>query len=99
MEKYLLVITAIQSVILVIAIICVAVNYSKCRNVEKKLKFYSKSNALEIENLSFLDSSFSALEQEMCTKLLEVVRDVNALITNVGQYINHSNSSHEMLTR
>ena len=96
-EKCLLVIMAIQSVMLLIAIICVAVTYPKCRNVEKQLKFSSKSNALEIENLSFLESSFSVLELETRTKLLEIVRDINTLITNVGQYINHLNNSHEIL--
>ena len=97
MEKCLLVVTAIESVMLVIAIICVAVTYPKCRNVEKQLKFSSKSNALEIENLSLLESSFSVLELETRTKLLEVMRDMNTLITNVGQYINHLNNSHEIL--
>ena len=96
-EKCLLVITAIQSVMLVIAIICVAVTYTKCRNVEKQLKFSTKSNSLEIETLSFLESSFSVLELETRTKLLEVVRDMNTPITTVGQHINHLNNSHEIL--
>ena len=97
MEKCLLVVTAIQSVMLVVAIICVAVTYSKSRNVEKTLKFSSKPNALENANLSYLESSFSVLEVETHTKLLIVVRDMNAVITNVSQQINNLNNSHEML--
>ena len=97
MEKGLLAITAMQSVMLVVAIICVAVTYSKCRNVEKKLNFSPKSNALENANLSLLEGSFSVLELETRAKLLEGVRDVNAVITNMSQQINHLNNSHEVL--
>ena len=39
----------------------------------------------------------SITELETRTKLLEVVRDMNTLITKVGQYINHLNNSHEIL--
>ena len=97
MEKCLLAITAMQSVMLVVAIICVAVTYSKCRNVEKKLNFSPKFNALENANLSLLESSFSVLELETRAKLFEGVRDVNAVVTNVSQQINHLNNSHEVL--
>ena len=92
MEKCLLVITATQSVMLVVAIICVAVTYSKSRNVEKMLKFSSKN-----ANLSYIESSFSVQEVETHTKLLKVVRDMNAVVTNVSQQINHLNNSHEVL--
>ena len=47
--------------------------------------------------MSFLESSFSVLELETRAKLLEVVRDMNTLIINVGQYINHLSNSHEIL--
>ena len=97
MEKCLLAITAMQSVMLVVAIICVAVTYSKCRNVEKKLNFSPNFNALENANLSLLESSFSVLELETRAKLFEGVRDVNAVVTNVSQQINHLNNSHEVL--
>ena len=97
MEKCLLAITAMQSVMLVVAIICVAVTYSKCRNVEKNLNFSPKCNALENANLSLLESSFSVLELETRAKLLEGVRDVNAVVTNMSQQINHLNNSHEVL--
>ena len=97
MEKCLLAITAMQSVMLVVVIICVAVTYSKCRNVEKKLNFSPKFNAPENANLSHLESSFSVLELETRAKLLEGVRDVNAVITNMSQQINHLNNSHEVL--
>ena len=97
MEKCLLAITAMQSVMLVVAIICVAVTYSKCRNVEKTLNFSPKFNALENANLSHLESSFSVLELETRAKLLEGVRDMNAVVTNMSQQINHLNNSHEVL--
>ena len=97
MEKCLLAITAVQSVMLVVAIICVVVTYSKCRNVEKKLNFSPNFNALENANLSLLESSFSVLELETHAKLLEGVRDMNAVVTNVSQQINHLNNSHEVL--
>ena len=71
-----------------VTIMCVAVTNSKCLNV---------SNALENANLTFLESSFSVLELETRTKLLEIVLDVNAVITNVSQQINHLNTSHEVL--
>ena len=99
MENCLLVITAIQSVMLLVAIIGVAVTYTKCRKVQEELKFFSKYNALESANLSFLESSYSVLELETRAKLLEVVRDMNAIISNVSQQINHLNNSHEVLAR
>ena len=70
---------------LVVAIICVATTYSKCIKVGQKLNFSSNSNALEIANLSLLESSFHVLEVEMRTKLLEGVRDMNAVVTNVSK--------------
>ena len=57
---------------LMIAITCMALTYSKCISVDQKLMFSSKSNALENANLSFLESSFSVLEQETRAKLLEI---------------------------
>ena len=81
-----------------IASACMALTYSKCISVDQKL-FPSKSNALENANLSFLICSFSSLGLETRTKLLEGVRDVNAVITNVSQQINHLNNSHEVLVR
>ena len=99
MEKCLLITTVLQSLMLVVAIICVATTYSKCIRVDQKLKFSSNSNALEIANLSLLESSFRVLEVKTRTKLLEVVRDMNAVITNVCQQINYLNNSHEVLAR
>ena len=95
MEKCLLVTTVVQSVMLVVAIAFVAVTYSKCRNVQVELKLSSKS--VQSSNLSYLESSCSVLELETRTKLLEVMRDMNAVITNVSQQINHLNNSHEVL--
>ena len=72
-------------------------NVFKVQKCGKKMKFCSKSNALDNANLSFLESSFGVLELQTRTKLLEVMRDMNALVTNVGQYISHLNNSHEVL--
>ena len=66
--------------------------------MEKELKFCSKSDALENASLSFLKSSFSVLELERRTKLLEVVKIMNTVITNVSQQIKYLNISHEVLT-
>ena len=96
-EKCLLATTAVQGILLVVTIICVAAIYSKCLKVEEELEFCSNSKALESTNLSLLDSSFSVLELETRTKLLEVMRDMSAVITNVSQQINHLNHSHEVL--
>ena len=95
MEKCVLVTIAVQSILLVVAITCVAVTYSKCLKVEEELKFCSNSKAFESANLSHLKSSFSVLELDTRIKLLEVVRDMNTVVTNVSQQINHLNNSHD----
>ena len=96
-EKCLLIITAIQSLMLVVAITCMVITYSKCINIDQKLTFFSNSNYIENANLSYLEISFSVLELETRTKLLEVVKDMNAVVTNMSQQINHLSDYHEVL--
>ena len=100
MEKCLLVTTAIQSLMLVIAITCVAVTYSKCANVDHRLKSLLGMNVQEncIASYSFLESSFRSLEEETITLLQNATRETNAVLVNLSSLIALINMSQNMLT-
>ena len=99
MEKCLLVTSAVQSLMLVIAIICVAVTYSKCSDVDNRLKSLSGIKAQEncMTSTSVLESSFKNLEEETITLLQNATRETNAVLVNLSSQIALINISQETL--
>ena len=99
-EKYLLVTAAIQSLMLVIAIICVAVTYSKCADVDNRLK--SLGGIIVEENCmtstSIIESSFRNLEEETITLLQNTARETNTVLVNLSSQIALINMSQNILT-
>ena len=85
---------------LVIAITCVAVTYSKCANVDNRLKSLRGMNVKEncIASSSFLESSFRSLEEETITLLQNATREANAALVNLSSLIALINISQNMLT-
>ena len=100
MEKCLLVTAAIQSLMLVIAIICVAVTYSKCADVDNRLKSLSGMKAKEncMTSTSVLESSFRNLEEEIISLLQNATKETNAVLVNLSSQITLINISQNILT-
>ena len=101
MEKCLLVTTAIQSLMLVIAIICVAVTYSKCADVDNRLKSLLGIITVQencMTNTSVLESSFRYLEEETITLLQNAARETIAVLVNLSSQIALINMSQNILT-
>ena len=99
MEKCLLVTTAIQSLMLVIAVICVAVTYSKCADVDNRLKSLHGITVQEncMTSASVLESYFKKLEEETNTLLHNATRETNAVHVNLSSQIALINISQETL--
>ena len=100
MEICLLVTTAIQSLMLVIAITCVAVTYSKCADVDNRLNNVRGIKAQEncMTSTSVLESSFINLEEETITLLQNATRKTNAVLVNLSSQIALINMSQYILT-
>ena len=97
MEKCLLVVTAVQSVLLAVAIICMALAYFKCNEVEKKLAHFSNSKGFENANCSFLDNHIKVIKQETHTVIREINMNISAVLTVMTRQISHVNNSQEVL--
>ena len=100
MEKCLLVTTVIQSLMLVIAIICLAVTYSKCADVDNRLKSIRWIKAQEncITSTTVLESSFRNLEEETITLLQNATMETNAVLVNLSSQIALIKKSQDNLT-
>ena len=83
-----------------IAIICVAMTYSKCAYVDNRLKSLRGMNAQEncIASTSVLESSFRNLEEETITLLQNATRETNAVLVNLSSQIALINISQNILT-
>ena len=97
MEKGLLVITTVQSVLLIIAIACMALTYSRSTNIEERLKNLPRIEAPE-KNLSFHENSFRHLEIEIGTILQELKVDTNLVLINMSQQISSLKKTQKVLT-
>ena len=97
MEKGLLIITMAQSIMLIIAIACMALTYSRSTNIEARLKNLTRIGAPE-KNMSFLENSFRHLEIEIGTILQEFKVDTNLVLTNASQQISCLKNSQKVLT-
>ena len=100
MEKCLLVTTAIQSIMLVKAIICVAVTYSKCADVDNRLKSLHGITVQEncMTSTSVLESSLGNLKEETIILLQNATRETNAVLVDLSRQIALINMSQNILT-
>ena len=101
MEKCLLVTTAMQNLMLVIAIVCVVVTYSKCADMDNRLKtllgITVQENCTTIST-SVLESSLGNLEEETITMLQNATRETNAVLVDLSRQIALINMSQNILT-
>ena len=83
-----------------IAIICVAVTYSKCVDVGNRLKSLSGIKAQEncMTNTSVLKNSFRNLEEETITLLQNATMETNFFLANLSSQIALIKKSQEILT-
>ena len=83
-----------------IAIVCVAVTYSKCADVDNRLKSLLGIAVQEncTTSTSVLESSLGNLEEETITLLQNATRETNAVFVDLSRQIAFINMSQNILT-
>ena len=98
MEICLLIITAIQNLLLAIAIISMALAYFKCNELEEKLASFSKSSkGFENANCLFIENLIKVIKQETHTVIRENNMNISAVLSVMTQQISHMNKLQEVL--